>query len=136
MTTVEKDQLTWAVEGRWCAVCGADHAREARCPGELQATGPEQQGWKINVQTPRGMEAYGVLLAPTGERWLARVLTFPRVLWLVPGGGHTLKFLARSREQAERKALKAYLPEAPPVLAIRALRDSVAAGKALDPLGP
>jgi hypothetical protein len=52
------------------------------------------------------MEAYGVLLAPVGERWRARVLTYPSVLWSVPGGSATMKFVARSPEEAERRAAR------------------------------
>jgi hypothetical protein len=90
---------------RWCLVCGADHAESERCPGELQPTGPELDTWRITVDTPRGLEAYGVLVAPVGRKWRARILTYPRVLWTVPGGtGGTMKFLASSRDDAARKA--------------------------------
>ncbi len=88
----------------WCGVCGTEHGSRRRCPGDLPATGPENPGWKVNVETPRGIEAYGVLLAPCHRRWRARVLTYPRVLWLVPGGDCSLKFMAGTADQAERKA--------------------------------
>lgn len=88
----------------WCMVCGVDHMPRGRCPGEVQASGPERPGWKVNVQTPRGIEAYGVLLARAGHRWRARVLTYPRVFWLVPGGHCTLKFLGKTPEEVERRA--------------------------------
>lgn len=91
---------------RWCLVCGTEHAASARCPGEIVATGAEQRGYKVNAQTPRGMEAYGVLLAPVGDRWRARVMTFPRVIWMVPGGTATLKFVAKSAQEAERRAAR------------------------------
>jgi hypothetical protein len=90
---------------RWCLVCGADHGDEKTCPGEVRATGPEVDVWRITVETPRGLEAYGVLVAPTNERWRARILTYPRVLWTVPGGtGGTIKFVAGTRDEAARKA--------------------------------
>jgi len=48
--------------------------------GDLRATGDERHGWRVAVETPHGIEAYGVLVAPTHERWRARILTFPNVL--------------------------------------------------------
>jgi len=90
---------------RWCPVCGADHAADERCPGEVRCTGPENDTWRITVETPRGLEAYGVLVAPTGPKWRARILTYPRTLWTVPGGaGGSVKFVARTSEDAARKA--------------------------------
>lgn len=89
---------------RWCAQCCTDHLRQARCPGDLRATGDEEEGWRVTVHTPRGFQAYGVLLAPAGDLWRARILTYPKVLWLVPGGSGTLKFAAKTAQDAERKA--------------------------------
>lgn len=89
---------------RWCILCCTDHPPEGRCPGELQASGPEEAGWRITVETPRGPQGYGVLLAPLGRRWRARILTFPNVLWTIPGGGGSIKFIGRSREEAELRA--------------------------------
>jgi hypothetical protein len=57
------------------------------------------------VQTPNGRELHGVLVAPAGECWRARIMTYPRTLWAVPGGNTTLKFLARSPQEAERLAI-------------------------------
>jgi hypothetical protein len=37
--------------------------------------------------------------------WRARILTFPNVLWTVPGGQATLKFVGRSASDAERQAI-------------------------------
>jgi hypothetical protein len=91
--------------GRWCPICCTDHPAQARCPGELPATGPERHAWRVSVETPRGMQGYGVLVAPSGERWRSRILTYPNVLWVVPGGAGTLKFTGRTAEEAERKAM-------------------------------
>ncbi len=63
-------------------------------------TGPEERRWQIAVETPRGIEGYGVLVAPSGNRWRARILTFPNILWTIPGGGTSIKFLARSETTA------------------------------------
>jgi hypothetical protein len=51
------------------------------------------------------MQGFGVLVAAAGERWRARILTYPNVLWTVPGGGSSIKFYARSVEEVERKAI-------------------------------
>ena len=47
----------------WCRVCGCRHSPSSHCRGELQATGVEFPGWKVNVETPRGILAIGVLIA-------------------------------------------------------------------------
>jgi Tfp pilus assembly protein PilZ len=59
----------------------------------------------VAVETPHGIEAYGVLVAPTHERWRARILTFPNVLWTIPGGAATLKFVANTPQRAEALAV-------------------------------
>lgn len=89
----------------WCPVCGSAHATMKECPGDLRATGPERHGWRVAVETPHGIEAYGVLVAPSRERWRARILTFPNVLWTIPGGGSTLKFVGATAQQAEALAI-------------------------------
>lgn len=61
---------------------------------EAPATGPERHGWRVHVETSRGVEAIGVLVAPSGDLWRSRILTYPNVLWTAPGGRSTLKFLA------------------------------------------
>lgn len=94
------------VAPEWCLVCGSRHATDARCPGRLEPTGPERQGWKVVVETPHSMEAYGVLVAPVGTLWRARILTFPRSLWTVPGGHAAMKFLAATPPQAEEQAIR------------------------------
>jgi hypothetical protein len=93
----------------WCAGCGTEHPLGARCPA-IATSGPEQPVWRVSVETPRGLQGCGVLVASTGSRFRARILTYPNVLWTVPGGGSSIKFLARTPEEAERKAI-AFLRE-------------------------
>lgn len=94
----------------WCRVCGCRHSPSSHCRGELEPTGVEFPGWKVNVETPRGILAFGVLLAEAGIRWRARVMTLPNVLWTIPGGGGTMKFVGPTSEQAEQQAV-AYIRE-------------------------
>jgi len=89
----------------WCATCLSQHTIDERCPGELNASGPERHAWRVNVETPRGMEAYGVLIAPSDDLFRARVLTFPNILWLAPGMRGTMKFTGRSADEAGQKAI-------------------------------
>jgi len=89
----------------WCVVCCTRHRFKKDCPGELLATGPESSGWRVNIQTPSGIEACGVLIAEADGLWRARILTYPNVLWTVPGGGGTMKFVAGSAGEAERQAM-------------------------------
>jgi hypothetical protein len=89
----------------WCAVCNTRHAPGADCPGELNANGPERPGWRVTVETPNGIESYGVLVAPCRQAWRARILTYPNVLWLVPGGSTTMKFASKTPEEVERLAI-------------------------------
>lgn len=93
------------IQEYWCIVCCTDHPPQARCPGELAATGPEESGWKVSVETPKGIEGYGVLVAQAGRYWRARILTFPRILWTVPGGDGAVKFIGRTAQQAEQRAV-------------------------------
>jgi hypothetical protein len=53
------------IPSEWCAYCCTRHADAADCPGVLEATGSERPGWRVNVETPQGIQAYGALLAPT-----------------------------------------------------------------------
>jgi uncharacterized protein (TIGR02266 family) len=93
------------MSGRFCETCCTPHLAEASCPGELRATGPELPAWEVTVETPRGLEQIAVLLAPSHERWRARITTRPRTLWLVPGGASTLKFAGDTRERAVDQAV-------------------------------
>jgi Tfp pilus assembly protein PilZ len=89
----------------WCSICGGSHGTPQECPGELRATGPERHGWRVAVDTPYGFEAYGVLVAPSHDLWRARVITYPNVLWTVPGGGVSLKFAGATPQEAEASAV-------------------------------
>ena len=88
----------------WCRRCGARHSK-ALCLGELLAAEPERHGWRVAVDTQTGRVVHGVLLAPTGDCWRARIMTFPRTLWVVPGGTKTLKFLGGDPNQVESQAI-------------------------------
>jgi hypothetical protein len=88
-----------------CAVCGSGHGELEFCPGELRATGAERHGWRVRVETPLGHEEIGVLLAPSHDRWRARILTYPNVLWSAPGRRGALKFVGDTPEQAEALAI-------------------------------
>ncbi|HEX4822905.1 MAG TPA: PilZ domain-containing protein [Candidatus Polarisedimenticolaceae bacterium] len=89
----------------WCPACGSDHEKPGDCPGDLRATGPERHGWRVAVETPHGIEAYGVLVAPSTDRWRARIVTYPNILWTIPGGSRTLKFVGASPQDAEARAV-------------------------------
>ena len=86
---------------RWCQVCCTRHELGPRCPGELLATDSERFGWRISVRTGVGREDYGVLIAPADRQWRARILTFPNMLWSVPGGRGTVKFAGNSAKEVE-----------------------------------
>lgn len=88
-----------------CPVCCSFHVDPAECPGDLRATGPERPAWRVNVETPAGIEAYGVIVAPSYEIWRARILTFPNVLWMAPGGWGSLKFYGATAQEAEARAI-------------------------------
>src|SRR5262245_47528582 len=94
-----------AISHRFCGVCGMEHSGPATCPGELRATGSEQPGWRIRVESPLGTEDIGVLLAPSYDLWRARILTYPNRLWTAPGGRGALKFVGETREAAEAQAV-------------------------------
>ena len=89
----------------WCRVCGCqEHSRGERCPGELLATGPERHGSRLLAETRKGPLVFGTLVAPAGDRWRARILTFPNMLWIVPRGG-TMKFMADTAADVEQAAV-------------------------------
>ena len=90
---------------RWCAVCCTQHLSGPVCPGELRATGPERFGRRIQARSADRAEIYGVLIAEAGALWRARVLTYPNMLWSVPGGKGTVKFVGDSPQEAEKKAV-------------------------------
>jgi hypothetical protein len=65
----------------------------------------ERHGWRVSVETPYGVEAYGVLVAQAGDLWRARILTYPNILWTVPGGAITVKFAGTTPQEAETRAV-------------------------------
>ena len=89
----------------WCRTCCTKHAPGEPCPGELSPTGPERTAYRATVEARGSIEAYGVLLAPAGAFWRARIITFPNVLWTLPGGTTTLKFAGAGAADAERQAV-------------------------------
>jgi hypothetical protein len=89
----------------FCSVCGSAHDELEICPGEVRATGAERAGWRVRIETPFGHQDIGVLLAPSYDRWRARIVTYPNVLWSAPGRRGTLKFVGDTLEQAEAQAI-------------------------------
>jgi hypothetical protein len=59
----------------------------------------------VRIETPLGHQDIGVLLAPSYDRWRARIVTYPNVLWSAPGRRGTLKFVGDTIEQAEAQAI-------------------------------
>jgi len=94
------------VSYEWCPQCCTQHRAGELCPGELLATGAERHAWRVNVDTPHGVEAYAVLIAESHDRWRARILTYPNVLWLVPRGSGTVKFASATPQEAEAQAIE------------------------------
>jgi hypothetical protein len=92
------------VKSAWCAVCCTRHTPREACPGELLATGPESHGWRVLVSTRTSQEVYGVVVAPCGDRWRARILTYPNILWVLSGGG-SMKFVGRTAAEAEAQGI-------------------------------
>lgn len=90
----------------FCAMCCTQHGPPGPCPGELRPTGPERHGWAIAVDAARGVEIYGVIVAPSDALWRARVVTYPHAPWTIPGGRGTVKFFGTSPGEAEAKALQ------------------------------
>lgn len=90
---------------KWCAVCCSRHAAGASCPGPLMATGPERHGRRFQFVQGSRVEQCGVLIAEAGEYWRARILTYPNMLWSVPGGRGTIKFAGSTPEAAEQLAV-------------------------------
>lgn len=90
----------------WCSVCSTRHGSDRRdCPGELLASGPERHGRKITVAAHGRNEVYGTLIAEAGEYWRARILTYPNMLWSVPGRRATMKFAGSSAQDVEAQAV-------------------------------
>jgi hypothetical protein len=53
------------------------------------------------------MEAFGVLVAPAGKLWRARILTYPRAVWVIPGGGASMKYVGALPQEVEKRAIEA-----------------------------
>lgn len=91
----------------WCTVCCTRHTPGGECPGTLLATGPERHAHKFSVAQKDGrLEYYGVLVAEAGDYWRARVFTYPNMLWSVPGGRGTVKFIGATAKEAETRAIE------------------------------
>ena len=106
-TATATHEETRAMTGRsptWCSTCGTQHGRFEECPGELVAVEEERNGWRVTVVTPHGLQTMGVRVADTGGVWRARILTFPNILWAVPDGRGTIKFVGGSPQEAEQRA--------------------------------
>lgn len=84
----------------WCTHCGTNHGSDEACPWPLDVTGPEQCLWRQTIAAPHGREAVGVLVAPVGPRFRARIVTYPKMLWAIPGGRVVMKFLGDTAAQA------------------------------------
>lgn len=91
--------------GPWCRTCGTRHP-PVPCVKDYSSTGTERHAWRALIEGKEFPEVYGVLIAPMGRLWRARILTYPNVVWMVPGGGATMKFLAMSAVQAEADAVQ------------------------------
>lgn len=89
----------------WCTVCCTQHGRDGRCPGPLDATGPEREVRRFKVFTGH-VEYIGIFVAPAGERLRGRIATLPRMLWCVPGRRETIKFVADREDEVVRLAAK------------------------------
>ena len=90
---------------QWCPYCASEHPLGGRCPGDPQPVRAEIDAYRVSAETPEGVRGYGVLLADVGDRWRARILTYPRMLWSVPGGRATMKFFGRTPTQAQDRAV-------------------------------
>ncbi len=53
----------------------------------------------------QGKETVGVMVAPAGKRWRARIVTYPSGFWTVSRGTAVMKFYADDPETAEREAV-------------------------------
>lgn len=94
------------MDEEFCPVCSTHHEEPGECPGELRATGPERHGWAVAVDAARGVDLYGVIVAPSAERWRARIVTYPHAPWTRPGSSCPLKFVGSTPGEAEARALE------------------------------
>ena len=89
----------------WCLVCCSQHVPGRDCPGELLATGPERHARRFQVSQEIRIEYYGVLIAESHDAWRSRIFTYPNMLWSVPGGRGTMKFVGATAQAAEAAAV-------------------------------
>lgn len=89
----------------WCQICGAKHPAQEACPEDISPTGPERHSWRTTVNMRRGHETVGVVVAPAGNRWRARIVTYPSDFWTVSRGTAVMKFYADDPESAEKEAI-------------------------------
>ena len=94
----------------FCQVCCTPHVPPEACPGALRPTGPERHGWSALLQTAKGAQTCGVLLAPSAGMWRARIVTYPKAPWMIPGGRGAIRFSGVSSHEAEARAV-AYVHE-------------------------
>lgn len=57
------------------------------------------------LETQKGMQACGVLVAPSAAMWRARIVTYPKAPWMIPGGRGAIRFAGSSSNQAESRAV-------------------------------
>lgn len=88
----------------WCRTCGTRHAASGDCPGVLLTTGPERAVWSQAIRIDARRDVVTVRVAPAGRYWVARIVTEPRSVWVVPGGGGARKFVGRVEDEAARRA--------------------------------
>jgi Tfp pilus assembly protein PilZ len=51
------------------------------------------------------MQTCGVLVAPSAGMWRARIVTYPKGPWMIPGGRGTVRFSGSSSNEAEARAV-------------------------------
>lgn len=88
----------------WCAACCTQHEKDD-CPGVVELTGPERAGRRFVARREDQTERYQVLVGKAGDRWRARIVTLPNMLWAMPSGRRTAKFIDTDPIEAERKAV-------------------------------
>jgi len=71
----------------------------------LRRSGPERHGWSALLETAKGHLVCGVLLAPSAAIWRARIVTYPKVPWMIPGGRGAVRFSGVSAHEAESRAV-------------------------------
>ena len=93
------------LEVAWCSDCWTQHGSLRPCPGPIRTTGPERATRRFVAHLAGNQEHYQTLVAEAGELWRVRIVTIPRQLWAVPGGGGAAQFVDTTAAEAERKAV-------------------------------